>query len=210
MPLPLVSFVSFERALKEVTIYSETPNVALVCLVNALCDGAVEAVGYNNGQIPQPISASTWIHLKYCEEPIPFDNIEINTSSLLKWLLAVAKAQALQDRVGRTTEADSPALTELRGDGGKKVIGNVMAKIYRDLAEQGVKPPNVNELPEFVNAALKEQGRWATSTLIKQVGDDPRFKKMRLRPGHKLKDSKLKPLDRPETALKAASRNSQT
>jgi hypothetical protein len=82
--------------------------------------------------------------------------------------------------------------TNLRETRNPEILHPKIRAIYLAAQEQGVKPPNVNELPKFVRILLEREGLTASTGLIRELGGDERYKPHRVRVGVRASD--LRPL----------------
>jgi len=87
MPIP-PSFISLSTARNIAARHLRKfdQNQVLAMLVDALCDGALEAWGCKSGEVPHRISVQDWINCKYANINIGCDVIEIEIFSFLIWL----------------------------------------------------------------------------------------------------------------------------
>jgi len=78
----------------------------------------------------------------------------------------------------KTPDRPTPKMTRKAN-----VVHSKIAIVYAQAQKQGVKPPNVNELPVYVNRLLASDGQKATVDLIRNLAADPRYAPHKLRPG---------------------------
>jgi hypothetical protein len=144
----------------------------------ASCEGAFKAMA----EIPS---------LEYYPEWSPgFHAMKLTRDVFFRWTAARGWYPTFWKR--RNDEAPSPQLKPASGP----MIQDELHRVYDIAAQEGEKPPNINEVAAPVQARLREIGHTASTAQIKGIAERPEFKKRRRPAGKTVKSEKRGPRSR--------------